>query len=815
MKKFFILIVVILICISAIHIDVFAAGNTPEDLYEEGMEFFKKEDYSRAFARFQISGDTKGYAPAQNMLGICYRDGLGTEQDLSEAEKYFRLSSEQGYSPARENLDALVNNQTGEETDKSEAYQEAMNLYFAGQYEEAKSAFEALGDYERSADFAAMCDQAINNDRSLKQPETGDQNTGSGIEAPVITWADSVKVGDNVVYGSYEQDNNTVNGSEPIEWIVLEVQNDRALLISKNALESKQYNDVHAYVYWQASTLRRWLNADFYNDAFSDSEKLAVLSTEVKTEALSKNNSIAGGNTQDRVFLLSTAEAEQYFSSNDARTCSMSSYAQLHAATDQIKWWLRTSGTMNDDACYVDAVGGIHSSGDKVHRTGMCVRPAIWLSLKPSELPPAEDGADSEAADDIQSSIWLSSAGETVVFGSYEQDNNLENGKEPIEWMILNVEDDHAVLISKKALDAQSVNPTDNVTWEECMLRAWLNSAFFEEAFSEEEQKQILWAKAPADRNPKNPVSIGNDTTERVSLLSMKEANELFLADDQRMCEPTAYARTKGAHVSDNGMTYWWLRTVSLSNDAYVSNEGTIEYRGELRRSDFTIRPVIWIRLDNTKEMPPVETGISEMTKRMLTSVSVGDIIQLGSIDQDNNFSNGKEQIEWQVLDIQSNKALVISKDALFVIPYHSDLVETTWEASTLRYWLNSTFLTNAFSKVQQQMILEEIIKADKNPYAATDPGHNTFDKIFLLSVSEVEKLLPDTVSRECSPSENAKMQKAYLSSNGKTWWWLRTPGLNKVYAAAVHGDGAISSDQAVNKNVISVRPAMWISLID
>lgn len=961
MKKFLALTIIISILISVFPAAGYATGNSVEGLYKDGMEYYEKRDYDSAIARFRVAGEARGYAPAQNMLGVCYRDGLGTEKDLEEAERYFKLSADQGYEPAQDNLASLEAERDASANEKSDAYQDAMNLYFNGDYEAAKAAFEVLGDYERSLDFILMCENAIQEkdqkrkdeyesavklynsgeyvlakeafealgdyldskdylakcDKAIKAlqikpvitsleidedgkltvkwdeiPEAehytlirrrvnegkdytrvydtkstshtmkvsenagetfyfkvaavfpdgtvSDYSDEKGITVPikktvllepvqtavaetaadpvtfVVDWADTVKTGDTVEFGSFEQDNNASNSKEPIKWQVLDIQGDKALLISKDALESKQYNDVHAYVYWQASTLRRWLNTDFYQDAFSEMEKLAVLSTEVRTEALSKNNSIAGDNTQDYVFILSTAEAEQYFSSTDARKCIMTTNAQLHAGTDQAKWWLRTSGTMNDDACFVDTVGGIHYSGDKVNRTGMCIRPAIWVSLKEITTQISEPKNDvSEEMDKIQKAIWSSSIGDSVIFGAYEQDNNSVNGKEPIEWMVLDIKDDRALLVSKKALDSKSVNPTDNVSWEECMLRAWLNSAFYESAFSEEEKDQVLWTKVTMDKNPKNSMNLGNDTTDKVFLLSIKEAEELFLNDEQRMCEPTAYAKTNGAHISSNGKVYWWLRTLMQSRNGYVDSEGEIEYRGEMiKRADFAVRPAIWIKLDPDAEMPAVETGLTEETAHALKSVSVGSMIPFGTLDQDNNSSNGQEQIEWQVLDIRDDKALVISKDALAVLPFNSEITETTWENSTLRTWLNSVFLNYAFSPIQQQMILKETVKADKNPQAYTDQGHSTYDKVFLLSVEEAEKYFSSAGERTCYPSENAKKQGAYVSQNGCAWWWLRSSGVSRLYAAVVQGEGVISSgDQVVSKTVIAVRPAMWISL--
>ena len=107
MKRVFTLIFVLSVLLGIIHIDVFAAGNGPEAQYEKGMDYFEIDDFDSAFSYFQISGEVKGYAPSQNMLGVCYRDGLGTERDLAEAERYFKLSADQGYAPAQENLKTM------------------------------------------------------------------------------------------------------------------------------------------------------------------------------------------------------------------------------------------------------------------------------------------------------------------------------------------------------------------------------------------------------------------------------------------------------------------------------------------------------------------------------------------------------------------------------------------------------------------------------------------------------------------------------------------------------------------------------------
>ena len=115
-KKLLVLWMILLLLVSSILPDVYASAKSVlEEQYEAGMGYFAEGDYVRAFSYFQISGKVKGYAPAQNMLGVCYRDGLGTEKDLAEAENYFRLSADQGYAPAEENLRELEKNRNSEE----------------------------------------------------------------------------------------------------------------------------------------------------------------------------------------------------------------------------------------------------------------------------------------------------------------------------------------------------------------------------------------------------------------------------------------------------------------------------------------------------------------------------------------------------------------------------------------------------------------------------------------------------------------------------------------------------------------------------
>ena len=98
-------------------------------------------------------------------------------------------------------------------------------------------------------------------------------------------------VGGIYIFGSYEQDKDDTNGKEPIEWIVLDKESDGTLvLVSKYALDVKPYNENRTDVTWETSTLRKWLNEDFYNAAFSAIEQGRILTTHV----INKSNASYG-----------------------------------------------------------------------------------------------------------------------------------------------------------------------------------------------------------------------------------------------------------------------------------------------------------------------------------------------------------------------------------------------------------------------------------------------------------------------------------------------------------------------------------------
>lgn len=178
------------------------------------------------------------------------------------------------------------------------------------------------------------------------------------------------------------------------------------------------------------------------------------------------------------------------------------------------------------------------------------------------------------------------------------------------------------------------------------------------------------------------------------------------------------------------------------------------------------------------------------------------------------------EDIEWQVLDIKNGKMLVISKYALDCQRYNTELTDVTWETCTLRNWLNNTFYSGTFTEDERAAIADSTVYAQANPQYNTNPGNDTTDKVFLLSITETNEYFGSDGARRCKPTDYAVAVGAYAggayinSDNGHCRWWLRSPGHYQATAARVDYDGGvIAYGDNVNGDYGAVRPAMWINL--
>ena len=196
-----------------------------------------------------------------------------------------------------------------------------------------------------------------------------------------------------------------------------------------------------------------------------------------------------------------------------------------------------------------------------------------------------------------------------------------------------------------------------------------------------------------------------------------------------------------------------------------------------------------------------------------IDQAQVGDYVVFGAYEQDNNASNGKEDIEWLVLDKNGDKLFVISRYVLDCQRYNSVCQDVTWDTSPLRTWLNGNFVSEAFSSEEQKRIVSTTVTTDKNPVWNTYPGDDTTDQVFLLSLAEADLFFDSDIERRCLPTAYAQARGVVPDEqyNGNSWWWLRSPGKSQSSVVYVGSGGDFDVDGYDVDAGDGVRPAMWI----
>ena len=248
---------------------------------------------------------------------------------------------------------------------KEVLYEKAMLLFTKEQYEQAYPIYMHLNDYKKSKGLAYLC---LNDEiTTIKQAST----------------YDNVKVNDIIKFGSYIQESDQ---KEPIEWIVLDKQEDKMLVISKKILDCRRYHNKNENINWEYCDIRTWLNKYFLNTAFTKEEQTKIIESKIINGKNPLFETHCGNDTLDRVFLLSIQEAEKYFKDDEARSAKGSNYAIKHGllklSNGNSWYWLRSSGSDSNNAAIVYSDGYVDMTGDNVDNDDNGIRPALWINLK-------------------------------------------------------------------------------------------------------------------------------------------------------------------------------------------------------------------------------------------------------------------------------------------------------------------------------------------------------------------------------------------------------------------------------------------------
>lgn len=372
-----------------------------ETWYQKALLSRENGMYEYAYTIFSSLGDYSD--AAQQLSETKYQQAVS----LREAGEY------ESAIAAFASLNSYRDAETQIEEMKQEKYQQAVALRENGKYDDAIAVFTELENYSDAATqiTETKYQQANNLNAAARYDEayaiyvtlTGYKDVDKLLaeDDNMIAAARDAKfaVGNYVSFGTYPQ-TKAGNDATPIEWLVLARDGDKALLISRYGLDAQPYNTDYTSVTWETCTLRTWLNGTFYNKAFSSAEQAAILTTDVdnsKNQCYSGWSTNGGKNTQDKVFLLSYAEANKYFgvtynnSSNTKSRVAPTAYAiaqgtgknSSYKTADGIDagWWrLRSPGVSRYDAAYVSTDGSLYAN--RVNVGSGSVRPALWVNIE-------------------------------------------------------------------------------------------------------------------------------------------------------------------------------------------------------------------------------------------------------------------------------------------------------------------------------------------------------------------------------------------------------------------------------------------------
>ena len=399
-----------IICVCIAFVIVLCTVIIPQQKYHKAMNLLESGDYDSAYSLLEE---------------------INKDDDIkvSKYNRAMKLLESEDYDSAYALLKEIDDNETIASSKRSRA----MKLLYSGDFDSAYTLLEEIGDSETIAsskrsramkllesgnyDYAYTLLREINDidtifaskyDRAIKCIDSGDYESAyillkdisykNSKEKYAIAKAKyeqilirNAAVGDKIIFGTYEQDNDTSNGAEDIEWLVLAKESNKILVISDKVLDFQSYNEKPYYetrkaITWEQCSLRKWLNDSFLNEAFSEEERALIQSIIVSVDKISKYYT-------DKVFLLSINEAKKYFNSDEARKCAPTAYAKAQGAltSDTNKttsgaatcwWWLRSPGDKQKNAARVDYAGSIDYSSISVSDNVGCVRPALWISIE-------------------------------------------------------------------------------------------------------------------------------------------------------------------------------------------------------------------------------------------------------------------------------------------------------------------------------------------------------------------------------------------------------------------------------------------------
>ena len=655
---------------------------------------------------------------------------------------------------------------------------------------------------------------------------------------------------DSVYFGRYEQDGIVKNGKEDIEWIIVDkdFENNEVLLISKYLIDyidfGKDFKDLSIYFKY------------FYEQAFDDNEKKFLLD----------NNQTISGKEYSKKIMLPTKEIlsksfkndfqrELYGTSKCIDERNMrSGYQNLSSINNNFSYIyvddlgeLRrmVGGTLSDDEQYLIVIDDIGIIG-----ISPMIRVAINNLIKnysyDNEMTYTNSNKDNKNISNfiLENNIELDgiySLYKEPLFNIYtELKNHINHNRDTGEYGVLyhnyyeiTYEDGKKTIeLSYKLVDM------DNDNCKELVI------------FNEDRVLELYTIY-------KNTLRHLYSSERGSPLREETETNSYFTKDNKLLTyywDPfltyyNSYILNKG-NLYEESSYHWdndWINDYDLyeckdymHNKVYMMNINDVKNRV---RNNKEGEIVINIPYDYKEGIKLARIAIDPNNEYLFD----GWFVDYSIYDYDTvifgkyyNYDDKKTNLEWIVLDKNEDKALLLSKNVIDCKCFEDTKTETTYNNSSIRKWLNEEFYNEAFSDSEKMNIIET---KNINIDLQGNRGEDTIDKVFLLSLDEVEKYFGelDNIDENNSyerivhnnraqafPTQYAKKtdnfgeKLFYSKEEGKDYfgaceWWLRTMNSDNKSTAIVYCNGyaeGLEKKHLINYKNRGVRPALWVQCI-
>ena len=463
---------------------------------------------------------------------------------------------------------------------------------------------------------------------------------------------------------------------EPVQWRVLSDTNGDLLLMAEKILDTKVYNTPSAAITWEYCSLRAWMSGSFFNTVFSPGEQARILTSRNSNEDSAAFGTEGGNDTDDRVFLLSQSEVAtvsygfkpDLSVTDTARQAQGSDYSKCQglmvvaAQGNNSFWWLRSPGQSATYAIGTTPLGWAGNSYETTNQNYIGVRPAVRVNFAAISYDigdivefgsyPRSKVTEQSLLDTLNT--LTTGADNSVAYGqamykrvyftqytanyttappdaahSYQDDNGYYINTvywfkyEPVRWRVLSNAGGELFLLTEELLLPYPYNLTyEDVTWETCDLRLWLNSDFYDNAFSLSERLKIKTSSLVNEDNPWLGTEGGNNTQDKLFIPGYNETTNTgygFSAsvnsDAKRMTEGTDYAKCRGLYVDAvTGKSPWMLRVPGESQGTLgsVLVNGSIwdgEFYTSVHNACLGVRPAFRINLTSQILSPVPGSG--------------------------------------------------------------------------------------------------------------------------------------------------------------------------------------------------------------